>query len=402
MHVGWDWGSEGHDVTVLDEAGQILERFALSHDEAGLEAALQRLRRHGAPAALPVAIETSHGLVVERLLEAGHPVVPVHPNAFHAARPRWGAARAKSDPGDSYRLADYLRTDGHRLRRLRPLDPTTRELQALVRARGEQLKARVAATNQLAALLERHWPGPLHLFSGLDTRVAMAFLDRYPTPQSAVRLGEDGLARFLERQRYSGRRSAAELLARLRAAPRVADPLPAESVALMVRTLVRLVRTLVDSLAELERAMAALLARHAGAGLLAQLPGTAAVSLAKLVAEVVPVVERAADVEHACAEAGASPVTRRSGKSCSVHFRRAVNKRARDALALFADGSRRSSAWAARLYQDARARGKDHPHAVRILMRAWLRVIWACWHTRSPYDPSQHGAERRLSAQLTA
>jgi len=33
--------------------------------------------------------------------------VPVHPTAFWAARPRWGASGAKSDAGDSYKLADY-------------------------------------------------------------------------------------------------------------------------------------------------------------------------------------------------------------------------------------------------------------------------------------------------------
>ena len=96
-------------------------------------------RSLAAPADLPVAIERPDGIVVERLLAAGHVVVPVHPNAFHAARLRWGAGRAKSDPADSYMLADYLRTDGHRLRRLRPLDSITRELQALVRMRDDHV-----------------------------------------------------------------------------------------------------------------------------------------------------------------------------------------------------------------------------------------------------------------------
>jgi hypothetical protein len=111
-----------------------------------------------------VIIERSAGLVVDRLVAAGHPVVPVHPTAFHAARPRWGAAGAKSDPGDSYKLADYLRTDGHRLRRLQPLDPGLRELQALVRLREDHVRARTAASNQLGALLDAHWPGPKAMF----------------------------------------------------------------------------------------------------------------------------------------------------------------------------------------------------------------------------------------------
>jgi len=99
-----------------------------------------------------------------RLLAAGHPVVPVNPSAFHAARPRWSAAGAKSDPGDSYKLADYLRTDGHRLRRLEPPDAVTCELQALVRLRDDHVAAKTAASNQLGALLEAHWPGAKQLF----------------------------------------------------------------------------------------------------------------------------------------------------------------------------------------------------------------------------------------------
>ncbi len=70
--------------------------------------ALGRLAGLGPSEQLPVAIGTTSALVVDRLLAARHPVVPIHPNAFNAARPRWGASRAKSDPGDSYKLADYL------------------------------------------------------------------------------------------------------------------------------------------------------------------------------------------------------------------------------------------------------------------------------------------------------
>jgi transposase len=105
-----------------------------------------------------VAIEATNGLVVDRLLAAGHPVIPVHATAFHAARPRWSAAGARSDPGDSYKLADYLRTDGHRLRRLQPPDAATRELQALIRLRADHLAAKTTTSNQLWALLGAHWP----------------------------------------------------------------------------------------------------------------------------------------------------------------------------------------------------------------------------------------------------
>jgi len=85
---------------------------------------------------------------------------------------------------------------------------------------------------------------------------------------------------------------------------------------------------------------------------------------------------------------GASPVTRASGTQHVVSFRWTVNTKARTALATFAGNSRHQSSWAADLYHKARARGKRHPQAVRILMRAWLRVIWNCWHTSTPTTPT--------------
>ncbi len=206
-YVGWDWASRSHDITVLDAAGAVVDRWAFGHTQQGLISALQRLRRHGQPADLPVIIERTSGLIIDRLLAAGHPVAPVHPTSFHAARPRWGASGAKSDPGDSYKLADYLRTDGHRLRRLDPLDPGLRELQALVRLRDDQVRTRTATINQLTAVLDAHRPGPKCLFRSLASPIALAFLASYPTPHAAARLGEARMAAFCRRHAYRGGKS---------------------------------------------------------------------------------------------------------------------------------------------------------------------------------------------------
>lgn len=244
MYVGWDWASKTHDITVIDAEGAVVDRWAMRHDAAGIDAAIARLACHGRPNDLPVAIETTSGLVVDRLLAVGHPVVPIDPNAFNAARPRWGASRAKSDPGDSFKLADYLRTDGHRLRRLQPLDAATAELQALSRLRDDHVEAKVAATNQLAALLGRHWPGAATVFARLDSDIALAFLDDYPTPASAGRLGESRMKMFCRRHSYCGRRSPAELVDRLRGAPEPTQALAPETLAELVRAQVRLLRSL--------------------------------------------------------------------------------------------------------------------------------------------------------------
>lgn len=399
MFVGIDWASRAHELCVVDGEGAVVARFGFAHSERGINEALERLRRLGDPADLPVAIERPDGLLVDRLLEAGHPVVAIHANAFHAARPRWEAAGSKSDPGDAYRLADLLRTDRHRLRALTPLDRATRELRALVRLRDDHVAARVAATNQLHALLAQHWPGAAAIFGRLDSEIALAFLERYPTPQSASRLGEARLAAFLRRHSYCGRRRPGELLVRLRYAPRPVALLDADVVGELVCAQVRLVRTLLSSIADLDRTIAATLDQHDKARLLRPLPRVGTVSLGQIVAEVGPLLDRSLSSDEAAALCGAVPVTKRSGQHHAVCFRHATNAKARKALTLYADNSRHASPWAERIYRDARARGCRHAHAVRILARAWLRIIWACWHTDMPYDPGRRrGRERHRQA----
>jgi transposase len=401
MFVGWDWASTTHDVTVLNDAGAVVDRWALRHTEQDLAAALDRLARHGDPAGLPVIIERSSGLVVDRLVAAGHPVVPVHPTAFWAARPRWGASGAKSDAGDSYKLADYLRTDGHRLRRLDRSDPGLRELQALVRLREDHLRARTAASNQLGALLEAHWPGPKAVFYRLASPIALAFLAEYPTPQAAARLGQARMASFCRRHSYRGGKPPAVLLARLRSAPTAPVGIPPATLATLVGAQVQLLRTLLGTIAELEAAIATRVARHPRAKLLASLPGVGTINLAQLLAEVGPILDRVPSAEHAAAECGAAPVTKASGKTSGVYFRWAANRRARKALTAFAHNSRLASPWAGRLYADARGRGKRNPHATRIVARAWLRVIWACWQHATPYNPARHTTAQRVATLPT-
>jgi transposase len=401
MFVGWDWASTTHDVTVLDDTGAVVDRWAFRHTEHDLAAALDRLAGLSEPAALPVIIERTSGLVVDRLLAAGHPVVPVHPTAFWAARPRWGASGAKSDAGDSYKLADSLRTDGHRLRRLDRSDPGLQELQALVRLREDHVRARTAASNQLGALLEAHWPGPKAVFYRLASPIALAFLADYPTPQAAARLGEARMDSFCRRHSYRGGKPPAALLARLRSAPTAPVGIPPATLATLVRAQVQLLRTLLATIAELEAAITTRVACHPRAKLLASLPGVGTINLAQLLAEVGPILDRVSSAEHAAAECGAAPVTRASGKTSGVYFRWAANRRARKALTAFAHNSRLASPWAGRLYADARARGKRNPHATRIVARAWLRVIWTCWQHTKPYNPALHTAALRAAAPLT-
>ncbi len=397
--VGIDWASQAHAVCVIDETARIHWQGAVAHTAEGLTELLGRLRRLRHRGGLRVALERPSGLLVDTLDAAGLEVVPIRPNALKASRPRYSAAGGKTDPGDAFILADLLRTDGHRFRCLHAPSDETRALRALVRGRDDLVAQRVVLANQLRALLDRFWPGAVAIFADVDSPIALAFVTRYPTPHSAGRLGEKRLAQFLGQHAYCGRRPVAELLARLRRAPAsLVGDAEAEASGDLVRALVAVLGPLVAHIQQLTAAIAATLAQHPDGPLLQSLPRSGAVNAAQILAELVDDRARFPTDEQLAAEGGLAPVTHTSGKHHAVVFRWACNKRLRQALTTFADNSRHASRWAALVYQRARGRGCRHPHAIRILARAWVRILWRCWQDRTPYDITRHRAAQTLAA----
>jgi transposase len=403
MFTGIDWAASTHAVCVIDVAGKIAAEFTIQHSAEGIAQLIRRLARYGDPAAMPIAIERPNGRLVDLLLEAGHPVVPVSPNAIKTWREGEVLSGAKSDAGDAAVIAEYLRLRRHRLQVVAPCSGETQALRAVVRTRSDLVDMRVAATNQLSALLEASWPGAQAIFADVESPISLAFLTRYPTPASAAHLGEKRIAAFCASQGYSGKRPAAELLARLRSAPAGATG-PALTTALgtAVLALVAVLRALNTAVKDLDRSATARLGEHPDGEIFTSLPRSGQINAAQMLAEWGDCRQAYDGPDAVAALAGCTPVTKESGKHRAVHFRWACNKRFRRAMTIFADNSRHASPWAAKIYNDARAAGKDHPHAVRILARAWIRVIWRCWLDGTPYDPARHGAAAALAEPIAA
>lgn len=391
--AGVDWGSANHAACVVDAGGEVILQLEVEHTAKGLSRLLEEFKRFTDSEELPVAIERPNGLLVDALVAAGHPVVPIHPNVVKASRPRYRAALSKSDPGDAYLLADLLRTDGHRFRPLKPHSDELRALRALTRSRDDLVEQRVATGNRLRELLATFWPGPLQLFCEVDSAISLAFLRRYPTPSSAKRLGEKRLQAFLQKHSYPGRKSARWLLERLRSAPEGhAGPAEEQANGELVLAQVALLTALHDQLRHLTARIEQTVEELPLGRLMMSFPRAGKLNAAQIVAELGEDPNRYATDNEMAAEAGVAPVTFQSGKHLGVSFRYACNKRLRKAFTTWAGNSRFDNPWAQHVYDQARARGCRHPHAVRILARAWLRVLHACWHDGTLYDASQHRA----------
>jgi hypothetical protein len=393
---GIDWASQWHDVRIADaETGEKILQRRFAHDEQGVRTLIGELIARRVER---VAIERPDGLLVGRLLAAGIRVLAIHPNQVKAARDRFRAAAGKSDVFDSFVLCELARTDAHRFHALAPSGDETLALRALVRTREDLVHARVGLANQLRAHLDAFWPGATRIFADVDSQIALAFLERYPSPADARGLGPQRLQGFLARHAYSGRKTPDELLERLRSAPQAAvGELEADARRAAVLGLVCALRPIVGQISELTSQIRGAVQAHRDGPIFTSVfrDPKSVLCAAGLLAEIGDNRARYPHRDALAADGGQAPVAIESGKRRTAAFRWACDKRLRNHLAVLADSSRHHHPWAADIYQRARARGCDHPHAIRILGRAWTRILWRCWQDRIPYDPTQHRAATR-------
>ena len=397
--TGIDWAAATHAVCVMDAAGKITAEFTIAHSADGIATLIRRLARYGDPADMPVGIERPNGQLVDLLLEAGHPVVPVSPNAIKTWREGEVLSGAKSDAGDAAVIAEYLRLRQHRLRVAAPYSDQTKALRTVVRTRDDLVEMRVAATNQLSALLDAHWPGAKAIFADVESPVSLAFLTRYPTPAAPATSARSASPRSappgLLRQA-----AAAVLLARLRSRPgRNNRPGPDRGAA----------RRRPGPGRRADGAEH----RSQGPRPVRRRPPRGASGRRRSSRRCQG---RVRSTPPRCSPSGATaakPTTaRRRRRPGRVHPRhQAVRQAPRRDLPLGLqqavpprdDHLRRQQPPRQPLgRQDLRRcprRGKDHPHAIRILARAWIRVIWPCWLDGTPYDPARHGAAAALAEQ---
>jgi hypothetical protein len=266
---GVDWSWERHAVCVVDAAGAVVERFEAEHSAAGLQAMVRRLRRAEVER---VAIERGDGPVVDALLTGGLQVVVISSRQVKALRMRYGTAGNKDDRFDAFVLADVLRSDGHRLASLTPDSPATVGLRALVRARKDLVKHRIALGNQLRANLLAAFPGAVGLFAGIDSPISLTFLARFPSAERAGWLSEKRLAAWLAAVGYCGRQTPQQLMAHLRAAPAGLTGPAGAACATVTEQLVATLTDLRARIDALDEAIAETLALHHDAAVFTSLP----------------------------------------------------------------------------------------------------------------------------------
>lgn len=387
--AGIDWGGSHHQLCVVGLDGSKQCEVRVSHDVVGVQNLDVELASFGDR--LPVAVERSEGLLVEHLQSVGHCVFPVSPRIAARARERYRVAPVKDDRFDAYVLADTLRHEHDRWRRLPVASALLAEIKALTRDRDRLLETQQATEAQLRSILEAYHPAPARLFSSVDRQITLAFIDEYPTPASASRLRATRVGGFCRRHSYTGRVAPEVLADRLRSNLLTGAPGTVAGKSVSARSFARILSLLNNQLAEFDEAIAATVSEHPDAHIFASFPGVGPVLTGVLLAEIGEDRTRFPSAQVLLAEAGLAPVTRSSGRSRSVRFRYASNRRLREASMWWAFNSLKLSPWAAQAYRTARnERGQRYHRALRGLAARWMRVLWRCWTDAQPYDPAKH------------
>lgn len=397
LFVGVDWATEEHEVCALDSGGGKTGARSFKHSGDGLADLCAWLLEKAEPGSTAIAIEVPHGAVVETLIERGFAVYSINPKQLDRFRDRFTMAGAKDDRLDALVLAASLRTDTHLFRRISQLPAETIELREWSRIHDELQSERGGIVNQMRAQLARYFPAFLGVAPDPGEDWAIALFASIPNPAVAKKARPVRIAKLLKDHRIR-RYSADEVLTILRATPVHSAPGTATAATAHLKLLGERAQLLNRQLKDCRKQLEAALDQMADdsgneseqhdATIIQTMPGIGVIVAATLLAEAAGPLH-ARDYPALRALTGVAPVTKRSGKKCTVIRRTACHPRLRNAVYHWARVATVHDPIAKQRYAALRARGKPHGQALRSVADRLLAVLCAMLKGRQAYRAPQ-------------
>ena len=401
--IGIDWADEKCDVCILDETGTTVKSLVIKKSMEGFLQLLDELRGLSSSVeAFRCLIETPHSPWVDFLLHHGYTVYHINPKTLDACRERYTVSQAKSDPFDAFVLADVMRTDQRAPRLVTLGTELSREIALLTADLRGLIATKGSLTNTVISTLKTYYPMFLEFFEHPTCKTALAFLHAYPTYEAARQLSEAELTQFFKAHGYSAPTHIHRIYDTLQPPQIPIDPVIVRTKSRKALAVVAQLQALVETTTAYEQEMWRLVDTHPDKEVFASLPGAGKRLTPELLGLFGDNRDRFQVYQEVQQYAGSAPVTVRSGKYVSVRFRYACNKRFRTTLQQFAFASLKECVWAKSYYQQLKARGTTHQHALRCVANKWVKIIFTMWKTHTLYDEQKHLAhmtKQRLLAQ---
>ena len=401
--VGIDWADTKHDVCIQGAGCEHREFDIIAHKVERIDEWVQSLhRRFGGPIA--VAVELSKGPIVYALQKYDFLVIfPVNPSTLAKYREAFQPSRAKDDPTDAELAVDLILRHPERFKSLQPQSVEMRMLASLVEKRRNLVDDKIRITNRLRVALKQYYPQILEWFDHIDTRLFCDFLTRWPTLIQARRARRNTLKTFFDQHNMRFEHLLEERLVAIKSAsPLTLDDAVIVPHRLQALILVEQLRVMLDAIKRFDEEIERVAKQHADYALFSSLPGAGPNLAPRLLVAFGEQRERyktAADLQK---YSGVAPVTERSGKKHWVHWRWQCPTFLRQTFVEWAAQTINKSFWAGQYYRQQRAKGCTYQAAVRALAFKWIRIVFRCWQSRTPYNESAYlkALERRGSPLL--
>jgi transposase len=386
--IAIDWSDAKHDICLFDTATSKQEDSILKHTPEDLEAWATALRTRFAGQQIAVCLEQSRGPLIYALLKYDFLVLyPINPATLAKYREAFSPSRAKDDPRDADYMLELLLQHRDRLKAWRPENAKTRTLQYLVEHRRRLVNDRTRISNRMTALLKAYFPQVLQWFDDIRTLLVCDLLLCWPTLEAIQKVRPSTLEKFFHAHNSVRKETIANRITAIKAAvPLTTDQAVMHASVLMIKALATQMKTTIEAIHAFDHAIEKLCSTHEDYHLFASLPGAGPVYAARLTAAMGTARDRWTTVEELLCFSGVAPVMERSGKSTWIRWRYFCPKFLRQSFHEYAGESINHSFWAKAYYMSQRARGKSHQAAVRALALKWIRIIYKCWQTHTPYS----------------
>ena len=403
--VGIDWADQKHDVCLKAAGSDRYERSVIAHRPEAIERWACGLRERFVGQQIAVCLEIARGPLVSALQRYDFLVLfPVNPSTLAGYRSTFCVSGAKDDPSDAELALELLVRHPEKLSALQPQSAAMRKLEKLVEQRRMLVDEVRRVTNRMGAALKEYFPQVLEWFKDKDTLVFCDFVSRWPTLKQAQRARKARLCAFFHEHNVRYRHIVEQRVqAIMGASPLTADAAVIEPNKLLVLSLAHQLRVLLQSVERFDAEIAAVAPTLPDYDLFASLPGAGPVFTPRLLAAFGEQRDRFESANRMQSYVGVAPVTERSGNKCWVHWRLRCPKFVRQTFIEWAAHSIPYCYWAQAYYRQQRAKGSSHQAALRALAFKWIRIVYRCWQTRTPYDEARYlSALKRRGSPLIA
>ena len=389
--IGLDWADKKHDVCVQATASGQRKTYQIQHKAEKIDAWARALyRRYGGPIA--VALELSKGPIVSALQKYDFFVIfPIDPTMLANYRKTFTPSGAKDDPTDAELALDLLLCHPDHFQPLKPQSVEMRTLMTLVEQRRRLMNDRVRLTNRLRNALKQYYPQALEWFDRIDTPLFCDFIKRWPSLAQARRARKATLEKFFHEHNINRKALLKRRLTAIKSAmPLTADEAVIVPYRLQALTLVAQLEVALESIRIYDDEIAALAPQHPDYDLFRALPGAGPLLAPRLLVAFGEQRDRFTSAAELQKYAGIAPVTQRSGQTTWIHWRWQCPTFLRQTFVEWAAQTINKSYWAGLYYYQQRAKGSSYQAAVRALAFKWIRILYRCWVTRTPYDEAKY------------